>query len=86
MSALESPPYVEFFDFITSSPTLEQIYAFRMSDEAQAQVAALLEKNREGVLTAEEHTTLDEFIQLERIVRRLKINAYRKLQSHGTHS
>lgn len=71
--------YDEFVEFITSSPTLEQMANFRLSEEAEAIISALLEANRQRELTAEEANDLDECLRLEHIMRKAKIRAYEKL-------
>lgn len=79
MAIVNIGAYEEFVDFVTSSPTLEQIAAFRLSDATEARISALLEANRSARLTAEEESELDEYPRLEHIMRKLKIRAYEKL-------
>jgi hypothetical protein len=69
----------EFTDFMTSSPTLEEIANFRLSDESEARLSALLEANRQGTLTAEEAEELAEYGRLEHLMRLMKYRAYEKL-------
>lgn len=82
--AIEQKPDVklmedEIYDFLTSSPTLEQIIDFHISEPAQLRTRYLLEVNREGVLTPEENTELDDIETLEHFMIMLKIRARMKL-------
>jgi hypothetical protein len=72
-------PYEEVFDFLTSTPTPEQIVDFRLSEAAQERVRHLLDVNRNGVLTNEERMELDELSQIEHVMRMLKIWSRRKI-------
>ena len=71
--------YEEFVEFITSSPTLEEIAEFRLSDEVEARISSLLEANRSGHLTPDEEAELDDYLRLEHIMRKAKIRAVEKL-------
>jgi hypothetical protein len=75
MAATQTPIYQEVFTFLVSSPTPEQIIAFRPSEATQARIQALLAANKESHLTAEEQVELDEYEQVEHFVRMLKIHA-----------
>jgi hypothetical protein len=70
----------EIDEFLISAPTPEQIVAFRPSEIVQERVRFLLERNREGRLTADEHTELEEHSAVENFMRRLKLKALTKLQ------
>ena len=54
--------------------------AFRLSSSQQERLDILLEKNRQGALTAEETAELDTFERFEQLVRLLKA---RVLQRQG---
>lgn len=71
--------YEHFIDFITSSPTLEQIAAYFLPADAQARVSELLYANSNRRLTDLENSELDDYQALGRIVRRTKILAATKL-------
>ncbi len=62
--------YEEFTEFITSSPTLNEIVDFHLSDATDAHISALLGRNGEGTLTEVEEAELDEYIRLEHIIHR----------------
>ncbi len=67
-------------EFLTSSPTLQQILDYRPSEAAQARVRELLQLNREGNLSPTENAELDDYLVLENFMRHLKIKALAKLQ------
>jgi hypothetical protein len=71
--------YDEFVDFITSSPTLEQIAQFRLSAATKRQISDLLHANQTRQLTAEEQAELDEYLRVEHLMRKVKIRAFEKL-------
>lgn len=77
MSAVQAPIYQEIYYFLASSPSTEQILAFRPSEAAQARLGELLQASKEGRLSSEEQRELDEFEQVEHFVRMLKLYARR---------
>ena len=84
MAIAQLKAYEEFVEFITSSPTLEKMTEFRLSDESEAAIRELLDANRARALTAEEAAELDEYLRLEHIMRQAKIRAFEKLdQQHS---
>ena len=80
MAVVRINAYDEVLEFLVSKPTLEQIIAFRPSDETDGRIHDLLENNRTGRLTDAEQAELDEFDQIEHLMRRLKAYAQRKRQ------
>jgi hypothetical protein len=70
----------ELDDFLTSSPSLQQILDYRPSEEAQARVRELLQMNRDGSLSEDDTAELDDYLALENFMRHLKIKALSKLQ------
>lgn len=74
-----SPYYAEFIEFVTSQPTLEAMANYHLSDSSEARLSALLEGNRNGTLTTDEQTELDDYIRLEHLLRMLKYAALEKL-------
>jgi hypothetical protein len=68
----------EVDEFIMSNPSPEQIISFQMSAALQERAVELLKQNREGELTLEELTELDEFTAIEKFMRRLKAKALAK--------
>lgn len=79
MDALKPSAYSEVYEFLVSSPTPEEILAFRPSEETQERIRALLAANKAGTLSPEETLELDEFDKVEHFVRMLKIHAQVKL-------
>jgi hypothetical protein len=63
----------EILDFLASAPSAAEILAFKISDDLDYRLHELLDKNSEGNLTAEEHTELDEFLQMGDFFSSLKI-------------
>jgi hypothetical protein len=71
--------YDELFDFLTSSPTPEQIITFAPSTRTRLRLKYLLLRKRAGLLTLDEHTELVEFNRAEYLMRRLISQARKKL-------
>jgi hypothetical protein len=69
----------EVDEFLISTPTPEQILAFRPSEKTRNRLQMLLEANQEGRLTPSEHAELDEHMALENFMRRLKVKALAKI-------
>jgi len=61
-------PTEEIADFFARAPSVEEIAAFRLSDETITRVRALLDKNAAGTLSGEESEELDQLVLLDRIV------------------
>ncbi|MDM9383489.1 hypothetical protein QUB80_22640 [Chlorogloeopsis sp. ULAP01] len=70
--------YQEVLDFLLKRPTPEEIIAFKVSEQAQRRLQALLEKNRSGSLTSMEIAELDVYEQLEHLMILLKARATAK--------
>ncbi|MCZ2099097.1 MAG: hypothetical protein LC121_23120 [Anaerolineae bacterium] len=78
MAVAESPVYQEVYYFLASSPTPEEILAFRPAEATQQRIHTLLEASKAGRLSEADAAELDEFEQVEHFVRMLKLHA-RKL-------
>lgn len=65
----------EVDDFLTSTPTPQQVLAFRPSPAAQERLRHLLDANSSRPLTADEEAELHETLAVEQFMRRLKIRA-----------
>lgn len=76
---MTATPALDYFDdildFLASSPSAEQIVAYHPPDHLDARLATLLELNRDNKLTAEQRNELDEFLRMNRLMRRLKARA-----------
>jgi hypothetical protein len=81
MSTAESSPiYEELLDLLADSADVQRLLAFRLSDQRQARLDELLQRNREGQLTPTERGELEEFERLEHLGRMLKARARQKQQ------
>jgi hypothetical protein len=67
--------YIEVLDFLIKRPTPQEIAAFKVSPQAQARIAALLDKNREQTLNDTEAAEIDVYEQLEHLMILLKARA-----------
>lgn len=74
-TSLRYPVLEEMIDFLCSSPTLEQIIAYKVSAEAQERLAALLDKNREEGLSEVENAELDAYERVDYVMSLLKARA-----------
>lgn len=61
-------PAEELAIFLARGPSSEEIAAFRLSDAALERVSVLLDKNKDGTLTAEESRELDRTVLLDDII------------------
>ena len=77
----ESAVYDDLLDLLADSAEAERVLAFRLSTVKQARLDALLDKNREGTLTAEEASELDAYKRFEHLVRLLKARVLQKLEA-----
>ncbi len=80
---INSPVYLEAFDFLTSRPTLEQIAEFKISASLQDRVEELLGKNRENGLTEQEAAEMNTFLKINHIMILLKAHAQKALRGRG---
>lgn len=71
--------FSEIIDFLASTPTPEDIIAFKPSGRLEQRVSDLLERNRQDTLTAEGRAELDEFLRMNHFMNMLKIRAREKL-------
>ena len=60
--------YDEIVDFFAAGTTPEAVVAFRPSDEAIQRVMELIAKSKDGTISMEEHSELDDYLQLEHIL------------------
>lgn len=69
----------ELLDFVTSSPTLEQIIHFQHSPETLERVAYLRSVEESGNLTEQETYELVEFEKAAYFMEQLKVRAERRM-------
>jgi len=72
----------EVDDFLTSTPTPEQIIAFKLSEASQVRLADLLAKNRANTLTLSENEELDQMLAIDTFMGHLKAKASTKRHAH----
>ena len=65
----------EVFDFLSGRPSPEEIIAFRPSEKSVGRLRELLDRNREGSLTAEEEAELDTLQSLNQLFALIKLQA-----------
>jgi len=80
--SVTSPVYLDLIDFIAAGTTPEAVADFSPPPEAQQRLAALIEREKVGGLSAEEQAELDHFMGLEHILRMAKARA-RQILSRG---
>lgn len=79
MATLPAPTlFDEVLDFLASTPTPEDIIAFRPSEMLQERASYLLDKKRTDSLTGEEEADLDAFTWMNHFISMLKIRARRR--------
>lgn len=67
--------YEEVIDFIAAGTTPQNVIDFRPSEAAQARVEDLLEREKDGELSAAERSELDHYLQIEHLMRLAKARA-----------
>ncbi len=67
--------YTEFVDFIVTHIKPEAIAAFKASEENHDLFYELLGKEKAGIASVEERKLLDQFMQIEHIMRMAKIKS-----------
>jgi len=72
--------YDEIIDFIARGTTPESVIAFRPSETLQRRVAELTERVREGNISPEEQSELEDCLQLEHIMVMAKARARQHIQ------
>jgi hypothetical protein len=65
-------------DLLSAGVARERLRCFRLSEEKQARLDLLLERNRDGSLTEQESAELDGFERFEHLVRMLKARSLRQ--------
>jgi hypothetical protein len=71
--------FTELADFLVSQPSLEAIAAYQVSAGVQQYIDDLLEKNREGGLSADERLELEKILAVSHVMTLAKTKAKFKL-------
>jgi hypothetical protein len=66
-------------DFLASSPTSEQIIAYKAPENLDQRLHYLLDQNSSGEITRDERAELDDFMQMNRFLKLLKLKMRIKL-------
>jgi hypothetical protein len=66
-------------DFLASRPTSEEIIAYRLPETLEARAHELLERNRNNLLTPDERTEMEAFIEIDHFMTMLKAKTRRNL-------
>ena len=74
-----SRAYEEIVDFIAAGTTSDAVAQFEASEEVKDRVVELVYREKSGNLTPEEKSELDQFLQLEHVMRLAKARA----RKHG---
>lgn len=69
----------EIIEFLTTSPSPNEVLDYHVSERAQTRLQRLLAINAAGLASAEEQAELDEIGQIEHIVIMLKAQAQEKI-------
>ena len=71
--------YEEFVDFIAGGTTPQGVIDFRPSDVTKARVTDLIHRQKTASLTTEETTELNQYLQIEHVMRLAKARARQRL-------
>lgn len=79
MRAANARAYEEIVDFIAAGSNPSSVIAFRPSEAARARVLELVTREKAGLLTPDETSELEHYLQLEHLMRLVKARAQRFL-------
>ena len=72
--------YDEFVDFIAGGSTPQSVIDFRPSDDTKAHVMDLIRRQKTESLTPDETAELNQYLQIEHLMRLAKARARQRLQ------
>lgn len=75
--------YVELLEFLTSSPSLEEIINYQHAPATLARVRFLAQARRLGTINLDEKSELDEFYRANEFLEKLQVRARRRLGIPG---
>lgn len=76
-----TPIYDELLDYLVCKTTPQEILAFRPSQTAQERADYLTERNKSGMLSADEAAELQQLLELDALVSTLKARALAALSA-----
>ena len=79
-SSYQIKAYDEIIELFANGSSPQKIASFKPSDESKKRVQELLLKNESGLLTSEEEAELDDFGQIEHLMRLVKARARQKAE------
>ena len=77
--------YEEIVELIAAGPSVDTVANFQASSQAKARVELLVRKEKTEGLSGEEKLELDDFMQLEHLMRLVKARARRNLSNEKPH-
>jgi len=79
MRTANARAYEEIVDFIAAGSNPNSVIAFRPSEAARTRVLELVTREKAGLLTPDETSELEHYLQLEHLMRLVKARAQRFL-------
>ena len=79
MLGFMSTVYDEFVEFIASGTSPKSVAEYVPSEKLRGRVTKLIESEKTSGLTADEHSELDHYLQIEHIMRLAKARARKHL-------
>ena len=76
---LKTQAATEVARFLAHHPTHEQIVTFHPSSEVAERAYELIQTERDGSLTEEEHKELESYLVIESLMELIKLEAHRQL-------
>jgi len=70
--------YDDLLDLLAETADVDRLVSYRLPDDEQLRLEELLQKSKDGLLTADERGELDEYERFEHIGRMLKARLRRK--------
>ena len=77
--------YEEIIDFIAAGTTPSRVVAFQPSEEVKVRVADLIHREKTTGLSSEESSELNQYLQLEHLMRLAKARARAHLADEQLH-
>jgi hypothetical protein len=77
--AVMTTAYDEFIEFIAGGTTPESVVAFQPSEAARTRVSELIRRQKTERLSADESAELNQYLQLEHVMRLAKARARQRL-------